>query len=69
MYCYYIKVVYAYVFQERIQIVNLLIFAHTKQVDSDKAIQNSAENLTSIKVRPFRVNLRLIAILTLQLED
>jgi hypothetical protein len=58
MCCYYIKVVYAYVFQERIQIDNLLIFAHTKQVDSDKAIQNSSGNMTSLKVRPFRVNLR-----------
>jgi len=49
MYCHYIKVVYAYVFRRRIQIVNLLIFAHAKQVDSDKAIQNLAGNLTSLK--------------------
>ena len=64
--CYNIKVVYAYVFQGRIQIVNLLIFAHTEQVDSDKATQNSAGNLTSLKVRQFRVNLRTMPILTLQ---
>jgi hypothetical protein len=56
-------------FQGRIQIVNLLIFAHTKQVDCDKAIKNSAGNFTSLKVSPFHVNLRTNAILTLQLED
>lgn len=64
-----VLVVYAYVFRGCIQIVNLLIFAHTNQIDSGEATQNSAGNLTSLKVRPFHVNLGTIAILTLQLED